>query len=269
MADGYTTQFIGLIVSTMLTIILISSIYVFVILPQERGKAPTNKLACLLEGYYVGFVNILDGLSNGKNKWAYAYFFTLFNFIFINCLMPWIGFESAATSIMFTLPLALVTFIMIYIIGIGTKGVIDFCKHKYANPLDILLQFAPLLSMSVRLFASSLAGAVISNIPWIIIQGIMVNDDNPLSGNEFALWMPIIQILVLWVWKILDTGLSLIQAFVFMTLTIIFWGMDTGETWSRKERAKLKKEKKEKLKIKEKPLKGLTNITHTGGEKIK
>ncbi|NQX83221.1 MAG: F0F1 ATP synthase subunit A [Mycoplasmataceae bacterium] len=240
------TQLLGLLVSTLLTIILILLIYIFVIRRQNKGQAPINKIIVLLEFYYTAFINLLEGLSNGKNKWSYVYLFTLFNFIFINCLIPWIGFDSAATSIMFTFPLALITFIMIYVIGIGTMGFIKFCKHKYSNPMEIVLQFAPLLSMSIRLFAATLAGAIIGNVPWIIAQGIIGNE---WYENSIALWFPIFQILFMWIWKIAETFLSLIQAFVFMTLTVIFWSMDTGTTWSRKERALEKQNQAHKLAI--------------------
>ncbi len=235
------TQLYGLVITTLLTIVLILSIYIFVISPQQKGKAPSGRLATFLEMYYEGFNNLLDGLSGGKNTWSYPYLFTLFNFIFINCLVPWLGFESAATSIMFTFPLALISFIGIYIIGIGTMGFINFCKHKYSNPMEIVLQFAPLISMSIRLFAATLAGAIIGNVPWIIVQGL--TGPAYLDGNEIATLTPIFQIMVMWLWKIADTLLSLIQAFVFMTLTVIFWAMDTGPSWSKKERIRLRDEK--------------------------
>ncbi len=238
------TQLLGLIVTTMLTIILIMSIYVFVLRPQKKGAAPRSKFAAFLEMYYEGFIKLLDGLSGGKNSWSYPYLFTLFNFIFINCLVPWIGFESAATSIMFTFPLALVSFIGIYVIGIGTMGFVKFCKHKYSNPMEIVLQFAPLISMSIRLFAATLAGAIIGNVPWIIVQGI--TGPAGVDGNVVATWTPAVQMLVMWVWKLADTLLSLIQAFVFMTLTVIFWSMDTGSSWSRKVRAEQKDAKLQK-----------------------
>ncbi len=238
------TQLLGLVVTTMLTIILIMSIYVFVLRPQKKGAAPRSRLAAFLEMYYEGFIKLLDGLSGGKNRWSYPYLFTLFNFIFINCLVPWIGFESAATSIMFTFPLALVSFIGIYVIGIGTMGFVKFCKHKYSNPMEIVLQFAPLISMSIRLFAATLAGAIIGNVPWIIIQGI--TGPAGVDGNIISTWAPAVQILVMWVWKLADTLLSLIQSFVFMTLTVIFWSMDTGSSWSRKVRAEQRDAKLQK-----------------------
>lgn len=239
-------QLIGLIVSIMLTIILIFTIYIFVIRRQVAGEAPTGRFATAVEAYYEGFNKLLLGLSGGMNKWSYPYLFTLFNFILINSLVPWLGFESAATSLMFTFPLALITFIMIFVIGIGTMGIFGFVKHKYANPMEIVMQFAPLISMSVRLFAATLAGAIIGNVPWIVIQGVT---EGGIDTSAIDRWAPALQILVMWVWKIADTGLSLIQAFVFMTLTVIFWSMDTGPTWSSKERNKIKQDKAHDLAI--------------------
>ncbi|BDU67388.1 MAG: hypothetical protein TYPL_0410 [Candidatus Tyloplasma litorale] len=233
------TQLYGLIVTTLLTIVLILSIYIFVLDPQKKGEAPRGKFGALLEMYYEGFNKLLFGLSSGKNQWSYAYLFTLFNFIFINCLVPWIGFESAATSIMFTFPLTLITFIIIYIIGIGTMGFINFCRHKYSNPLELILQFTPLISMSIRLFAATFAGAIIGNVPWIVVQGIV----GPIDEETISAWFPAIQILFMWTWKIADTALSLIQSFVFMTLSVIFWTMETGPSWSSKKRRELKHQK--------------------------
>lgn len=243
-----TQQFIGLVMSTFLTAILIISLYYGVIKKQTAGKAPTNKIMMLLEIYYTGFSNLLNNVMDGKNKWAQPYLFTLFNFILINSLIPWLGFEAAPSTLMFTFPLTLITFITIYVIGIGTKGLWGFCKHKYSNPLEIVLQFAPLLSMSVRLFAATLAGAIIGNVVWVIVGGIIGTGG---TGTGLIVYIfPGIQGTWHWAWALVDSALSLLQSFVFIMLTAIFWTMETGQTWSRKERKRLKLEKKE-LAIKE------------------
>ena len=234
---GITSQLIGLLVSTWLTSVLIFALYWFVIRQHKLGEAPKSRLMLLLELYYTSFNKLVDGFSNGGIKWAYPYLFTLFNFIIINSLTPWIGLESVPSTIMFTLPLALITFIVAFVVGIGTMGIIGFIRHRYSNPMEIILQFAPLISMSVRLFAATFAGAIIGNIPWIIIASMAG------SSLDISSMTPILQALVLWGWKIIDTLLSLIQAFVFIALTVIFWVTETGPSWSSKERKKLKEEK--------------------------
>ena len=151
--------------------------------------------------------------------------------------MPWLGFEAAPSSIMFTFPLTLITFIVIYVIGIGTMGLWGFCRHKYSNPLELILQFSPLLSMSIRLFAATLAGGVIGDATWVMIGGIF----GPNSPVTY--WFPALMGSWKWIWSLVDSAESGLQAFVFVMLTAIFWTMDTGPTWSSKERKRLKQEK--------------------------
>lgn len=234
------SQLIGLLVSTGLTLILLFSLYYFVIKKEKQGEAPTSRIMVFLELYYEVFRKLIRSLSGGQHEWSHLYLFTLFNFIFINSLTPWIGLEATPTSIMFTFPLALLSFIGIFIIGIGTMGFIGFCKHKYSNPMELVMQFAPLISMSVRLFGATFAGAVIGNVPWIIIAGV---SSDAFSGRDISTWAPTIQIFVMIFWKLADTALSLIQAFVFITLTIIFWCLDTGPSWSAEDRKKIKEAK--------------------------
>lgn len=238
-----SAQMIGLVMSTFLTMLLILALYYGVIKKQVAGEAPTNRIMMLLEIYYSGFSNLFKNVMEGKNEWAHPYLFTLFNFILINSLIPWLGFEAAPSTLMFTFPLTLITFIGIYVIGIGTKGFWGFCRHKYSNPMELVLQFAPLLSMSVRLFAATLAGAVIGNVVWVIVGGIA-------GTGIISFIFPGIQGTWHWAWSIVDSALSLLQAFVFIMLTAIFWTMETGQTWSRKERKEIKA-KKQALAIKE------------------
>ena len=239
--DQWTAQLGGLIVSTVITIALILVFYFFIIRKYKNGEAP-SKMMVLLEEYYLGFNRMLNSITEGKNTWSFPYLFILFNFILINSLVPWIGFEAAPSTIMFTLPLALITFIGIYVVGIGTMGFWHFVKHKYKNPLEIFQQFSPLLSMSVRLFAATLAGAIIGNVVWVVVEG-MVGPSSPI-----AIWFPAIQGTWKWVWMIIDSVLSLIQAYVFVVLTAIFWTMETGPSWSSKKRKKLREEKAAKEK---------------------
>lgn len=236
-----SSQFLGLVMTTFFTMLLLLTLYFGVIKKQKNGEAPTNKIMVLLEFYFVSFTDLLDNVMMGKNKWSQPYLFTLFNFILFNSLIPWLGFEAAPSTLMFTFPLTLITFIIIYVIGIGTMGLIGFVKHKYKNPMEIVLQFTPLLSMSVRLFAATLAGAVIGNIIWVIVGGVTSTSS---SISNITLWFPAIQGSWKWVWSIADTALSALQAFVFIMLTAIFWTMETGDSWSAKERKMIREKKK-------------------------
>ncbi len=255
-----TPQFWSIVVTTILTVVVSLILYFSVISKQDPLKEPKG-IMVLIEGYVVGFNKLMESMTGGKLKAAYPYFFTLLNFLIINELIVWLGWESPATSIMFTFTLGIITFIGIYVVGIGTKGLINFCKHKYINPIELFSQFSPLISISVRLFGATFAGAIIGDIIFIIVQGMMEN------GDAFILtFWPVMGGFTSWVWQIMDTGLSLIQAFVFTVLTAVYWSMECGTSWSPKERKELAKQKKlllEKQKFKNEKTKKLVTNSKT------
>ncbi len=233
-----TPQFWSIVITTILTVVVSLILYYVVIKKQDPLKEPKG-IMVLIEGYVVGFNKLMESMTGGKLKAAYPYFFTLLNFLIINELIVWFGWESPATSIMFTFTLGMITFIGIYVVGVGTKGLINFCKHKYANPIELFSQFSPLISISVRLFGATFAGAVIGDILFIVVQGMLP------AGDHFVLtFWPVMGGFTSWIWQIMDSGLSLIQAFVFTVLTAVYWSMECGDSWSPKKRRELAKQKK-------------------------
>jgi len=92
MAEMFTeilpSQLIGLVMTSFFTTLLLLCLHYGVIKKQKMGSAPTNKLMVFLEIYYSGFSNLLTKVMGGKNSWSHPYLFTLFNFIFINSLIP-------------------------------------------------------------------------------------------------------------------------------------------------------------------------------------
>ena len=218
----------------------------------NNDKIP-SKFVIVLEMYVQGFDNLMDSITGGKLRKAYPYFFTLFNFILFNTFISLFGWEPAPSSFMFTLTLGIITFLGIYIIGIGTYGFFKFLKEKYKNPIEIFTQFSPLLSISVRLFAATLAAAVIGEIFSIILVSLY---PEAIISSAF----PIFGVLFGWTWTLVDSFLGLVQAFVFVVLTAIYWSMEYGPSWNKSERIKyyraekdvkrqLKKEKKQRKKI--------------------
>ncbi len=228
-------QLISIIVSTILTVILVFTIYYFV-RKQDPNKKP-GIIFTIMESYLLGFENLMISITDNRLKKAYPYFFTLFNFILINTFLSLLGFYPANSSIMFTFTLGLITFIGIYVVGIATHGLIHFAKHKYANPLELFAQFAPLLSISIRLFGATLATSIIGELFPIIFEGVGL--------DNLATIYPIISIPYSWVWTFIDLALGVIQAFVFVVLTALYWSLEHGPSWNRKERKEYYKAEKE------------------------
>lgn len=141
-----------------------------------KKKDPTSKKVTtgqvIAETAIDGFENFANDMHGGSLKKFNPYFFTIFIFIAMSAVIGLFGFNSAAQSITMTFSLALISFIGIFVVGIGTKGLIGFVKDKYANPLELFGQIGPLLSLAIRLFGSTFAFAVILDLIPLILGGL-------------------------------------------------------------------------------------------------
>ena len=221
-------QLITLVVSTIL--IVVFSIVSYVVISKQTPEKKPGKFATFLIIYVSGFENLMDSITGGKLRPVYSYFFTIFNFILVNTLLSMFGFVPTPTALAFTFTLAFITFIGIYVVGIATNGIFHFIKHKYSNPIEIIGQISPLLSLTFRLFGATLATYIIGEIFVVILQSF--------EFSTLAMWYPLISVPWSWMWTLADAALGIIQAFVFAVLTALYWSIDHGPSWNREERRK-------------------------------
>ena len=138
-----------------------------------------------------------------------AYVTCIFLFVLINNLVGLIpGLAAPTTSIMVTLGLAAPTFFYYNFYGIREQGLGGYLKHLAGPiwwmawlifPIEIISHLARILSLSVRLYANMFAGDMVTLVAF--------------SG--FPIVVPVLPML-------LHIFVSLIQAFVFMLLTMIY-----------------------------------------------
>lgn len=163
--------------------------------------------------------------SMGKAGHAYLpFFFTLFFFILTCNLLGLVPFMSTATgSISITAGLALITFIMIQVLGIRNNGLLGYFKGLvppgipvFVLPIMIIVEFLGLLTkpfaLCIRLFANMTAGHVVI----LALIGLIFSlgyGATPVS-IAFALFIYVLEILV-----------GLLQAYIFTMLSALFIGM--------------------------------------------
>jgi F-type H+-transporting ATPase subunit a len=138
-----------------------------------------------------------------------AYVTCIFLFVLLNNLVGLIpGVESPTTSIMVTIGLAFPTFLYYNYFGIREQGVVGYLKHLAGPiwwmawlilPIEIVSHLARILSLSVRLYSNMFAGDMVTMIAFW----------------GFPLGLPLLAL-------VLHIFVSLIQAFVFMLLTMIY-----------------------------------------------
>lgn len=144
---------------------------------------------------------------------------SLFFFILISNLISIVphAFETyvrpPTADVNLTFALAFFVIILVHITGIRTRGAGRYFGHfaqpfPFLLPLEILTEIVKPFTLALRLFGNILSGgvmvAVIALMPWWIN------------------WLPTS------LWKLFDLFVGVLQAFIFMLLTIIYFGFAVG-----------------------------------------
>lgn len=163
--------------------------------------------------------------SMGKAGLSFLpFFFTLFLFILFCNMLGLFPYMSTATgSVSVTAALAIVTFVMIQILGIKNNGFVGYFKGLVPPgipiaviPIMVIVEFLGLLTkpfaLCIRLFANMTAGhiVILALIGLIFTLGYVIS---PLS-IFFSLFIYVLEILI-----------ALLQAYIFTMLSALFIGM--------------------------------------------
>ncbi|WP_338972405.1 F0F1 ATP synthase subunit A [Spiroplasma endosymbiont of Panorpa germanica] len=171
------------LVSILLTFILIS-IFCIVYNVKIRNHQNREKMSgflILTEMFITGLEDLVVSIMGKRYRKLTPYAMYIVLYIFVGCLLSLIGIESAMTSLTVTFSMAFVTFMGIYYFGIKYQK-LSFFK-KYLNPLELITQFVPLLSMAFRLFGNLLAGSIILGLFYSFFIGVQAG----FSGDKSAL----------------------------------------------------------------------------------
>ena len=174
-------------------------------LSVERAN-PAQHIAEMIHEFIGGQAEQVIG--HGYQRFQ-AYVTCIFLFVLLNNLSGLIpGLTAPTTSIMVTLGLAVPTFLYYNFYGIREQGLVGYLKH-FAGPIwwmawlifpiEIVSHLARIMSLSVRLYANMFAGDLVTLVFFSLI---------PVGIPVIFLGLHIF--------------VSLIQAFVFMLLTMIY-----------------------------------------------
>ncbi len=203
-----------------LSVVIIAGLFLFSI---KKGVRKPRGMAVFLESIVI-FVRddiVYPIMGREKGEGWLAFFSTLFIFLStINLLGLIPAFKTATGNINVTSALAIMVFLLMFIIGIKNLGLFRFFKNLYpegVSPgigifvtfLEFFGLFTKSIVLSLRLFANMFAGhlAILSFLVLIFVI-------NPFFGFvavPFAVFTYTLEVLV-----------ALLQAFVFTLLSCIF-----------------------------------------------
>ena len=207
-------------------LIILAVFIICKLLTRNLGKVP--KGGQVIAEMYVKLIVSLVDYTMGKGKRKYApYIGTVMIFSALGSLISLTGLRPVTADLNTTLSWALVTFMMVQLGGIKTKGFGGWLKGfldpiPVMLPMNIMSEIANPISLSFRHFGNIAAGSVITSR---IYSGLAA-----LTNIIFQGWLPI-PIFQLGLPAVLSVYFDLfsgvLQAFIFCMLTMVFVGMAT------------------------------------------
>ena len=233
-----STNLAGGVVSSIIVmlIMIILAIYIGI---RAHFQDPLKRPRGLLHVAEIG-VSFFEGFAGnllGKRfKPLGGYLMAIGVYLFLAFIFGLTGLPSPMTTLAVPLSLGLSTFIMIH------ATAIKYNKWKYFKryveplplflPINLISMWAPLLSLTLRLFGNALSGFVIMNIVYFGLQNLSGMVFNALEASMGAWNEVFFAPFVAWILHLyFDLFSGFIQTTVFLSLTAIYVGQEAPEDY--------------------------------------
>lgn len=192
----------------------------------DSEKKPNRVVAGVVA--YVQYIRdyTISSMGERYGKVFSVYIGSVFIYILISNISGLFGLTAPTTNFSVTLLLAIITWISIQVVKFRESGVKGYFK-SYIEPMplflipNILSEVSPLISLSLRVFGNILSGSVIMSLLYMFTAWL--SDFIPLIGGFNFAGVVLAPVLHLY----FDLFAGFIQAYLFISLTIIFIGMET------------------------------------------
>lgn len=212
---------------TTIFIVVVSYIYYYKVKRMKADEEPRG-IVLVVELIIKSVEKIVVDVLGAKYKNLTIYLLYVMGYILIGNWLSIIGFESQSSMYTVTLSMAMVTFIGIYFVGIKFQKLLFF-KKFVVNPLELITQFAPLISLSFRLFGNILGGSIILTMLYGVTGTVW--GEIPIIGQMNLL----IGVMGPFLHIYFDLFAGSIQALIFGTLTLVYWKLQMDEASHKSE----------------------------------
>lgn len=195
-----------------MAVILVAAIIIRITVIPRMTDTPKG-IQNVLETAVEGIRNYTEGQTHGMGEGLSAYLFSLAILMITCAIVELFGVRAPTADLTMTFAMALITFIMINYYGIKKKGFGGRIK-SLASPTPIVFPFRVIsdlaipVSMACRLFGNMLGGMIVMELLYNALGSAAVGIPS-VAGLYFNVFHP------------------LIQAFIFITLTLTFVGEAT------------------------------------------
>ena len=177
------------------------------------------------------FEDFAEGLLGRRFRIFGGYLMAIGVYLFLAFIFGLTGLPSPMTTLSVPLSLGLSTFVLIHATAAKYNKIRYFKRYveplPFFLPVNLISMWAPLLSLTLRLFGNALSGFVIMNIVYYALQNLSAM---VFAAIEAPLNEVFIAPFVAWILHLyFDLFSGFIQTTVFLSLTTIYVGQETPD----------------------------------------
>ncbi len=221
-------------------ILLVTAIIAVFILILSHKLARTDPMAqpkglllAVLMGVQKVNADVEYNVGKKTAKIFTPYILTISVYIFLSNIISLFGISSPTANLSVTLTLAIITWVMQQIASFKYSGAKAWF-HSFIEPIPVMLpmnimgKFSSIISMSMRLFGNILCGGIMMSLVYTGCQSL----SNAIVGlfgassSPFNFMAPILSPVL---HAYFDLFSGFIQTLVFVTLTMVFVGVEVPE----------------------------------------
>lgn len=211
-------------------IIMLALIIAAFVLTRGLKKIPNTKRQVVAEIFVTTIRNLVKETMGvrfvDEVKWMTSYIGTILMFFLCSNLITLLAFHSPTVDLDTTVGWSLITFVMIYVMGIKYRGkayLKEFLEPTpLMLPLHIIGEISRPISLSFRPFGNILGGMIIMNLLYQLLEYISSFIPNlSIPIGQFLIPVPL--------HLYFDLFDGALQAFIFVMLTMVFVGCAATE----------------------------------------
>lgn len=240
--SNWSDETVGSLFSSLLCMGIIL-IVVIIVNIKARKADPLKKPRGILFLYEFGatfFDNLAEGLMGSSFRSFGGFIYAIACYLFLAFIFGLTGLPSPMTNLAIPLSLGLMTFVLIHATSI------KYTKWKYFKryidpfpfflPINLLSMWAPLLSLTFRLFGNALAGWTLMSVIYFALESISQLIFGFISSPEGLNTIFIAPFITPIFHAYFDIFSAFIQTTVFIMLTMLFVANEVPDEEEIKEK---------------------------------
>lgn len=228
-----STELAGGVFTSMIVmlIMIILAIYIGIRAHFHDPLKKPKGMLLIAEMGVTFFEDFAEGLLGRRFRIFGGYLMAIGVYLFLAFIFGLTGLPSPMTTLSVPLSLGLSTFILIHATAAKYNKIRYFKRYveplPFFLPVNLISMWAPLLSLTLRLFGNALSGFVIMNIVYYALQNLSAM---VFAAIEAPLNEVFIAPFIAWILHLyFDLFSGFIQTTVFLSLTTIYVGQETPD----------------------------------------